>query len=76
MIEAVLKYFQENEVICKIIRDDRPSYGDFIAVFGYGKLTRAEIVEVIKKNNLLCMFFEATIRENERKGVNKEPIRS
>ena len=66
-MDEVLEYFKENEVICKKVEDDREDYGDFIAVFGYGKLTRVQIVEHIKKNNLLCMFFESAIRENEYK---------
>lgn len=66
-MEKVLNYFKENEVICKKVEDDREEYGDFIAIFGYGKLTRVEIVECIKNNNLLCMFFEGAIAENERK---------
>ena len=72
-LEDALAYFQRNEVKCEIVRDDRPQYGDFIAVFGYGKLTRCDIAKVIKSNNLLCMFFESAIREDEYKkkhGVN------
>ena len=65
MIDNVLEYFKKNEVICKIVEDNRIEYGDFIAVFGYGKLTRKEIVKEIKDNNLLCMFFEGAIRQNE-----------
>lgn len=66
-MDEVLEYFKENEVICKKVEDDREEYGDFIAIFGYGKLTRTQIVECAKKNNLLCMFFEGAIRENEWK---------
>lgn len=72
MINNTLEYFKKNEVICKKVEDNRPQYGDFIAVFGYGKLTRKEITKEIKDNNLLCMFFEGTIRQNEynkKKGV-------
>ena len=65
MIDNVLEYFKKNEVICKIVEDNRIEYGDFIAVFGYGKLTRKEIVKEIKNNNLLCMFFEGVIRQNK-----------
>ena len=64
MIEKVLKYFKSKNVRCKIIRDDRPEYGDFIAVFGYGELTREKIVEKIRENDLLVMFFESSIRED------------
>jgi len=66
-MDKALEYFQENGVICKKVEDDREDYGDFIAVFGYGKLTREQIVEHIKANNLSCMFFEGAIRENEWK---------
>lgn len=71
-MEEVLNYFKENEVICKKVEDDREDYGDFIAIFGYGKLTRAEIVDRIKNNNLSCMFFEGAIREDahKRKSLN------
>lgn len=67
MIDNVLEYFKENEVKCKKVEDNRyeNNSGDFIAIFGYGKLTRAEIVKEIKNNNLLCMFFEGTIRQDE-----------
>jgi hypothetical protein len=64
MINKVLEYFGTNEVICKKVEDNRPEYGDFIAIFGYGKLTRQEIAKEIKDNNLLCMFFEGTIRQD------------
>jgi len=63
MIDNVLEYFKKNEVICKKVENNRD--GDFIAIFGYGKLTRKEIVKEIKDNNLLCMFFEGTIRRDE-----------
>lgn len=63
-MENVLNYFKENEVKCKKVEDNRKDYGDFIAIFGYGKLTRKEIVKKIKDNNLLCMFFEGAIRED------------
>jgi hypothetical protein len=65
MINNVLEYFKKNEVKCKKVEDNRPEYGDFIAIFGYGKLTRNEIAKEIKDNNLLCMFFEGAIRQNE-----------
>lgn len=68
-MEGVLNYFKENEVKCKKVEDNRESYSDFISIFGCGKLTRKEIVKKIKDNNLLCMFFEASIREDE---YNKE----
>lgn len=64
-MEDVLEYFKKNEVICKKVEDNRKDYGDFIAIFGYGKLTRKDIVAKIKDNNLSCMFFEASIREDE-----------
>ena len=63
-MEKVLAYFKSKNVICKIVRDNRPEYGDFIAVFGYGELTRGQIVKKIAENNLLCMFFEQSIRED------------
>ena len=65
MIDNVLKYLKNNEVICKKVEDNRIEYGYFIAIFGYGKLTRKEIVKEIKDNNLLCMFFEGIIRQDE-----------
>lgn len=71
MIDNVLNYFKENGVKCKKVEDNREDYGDFIAIFGYGKLTRKEIVKEIKDNDLLCMFFEGTIREDEWNKRNK-----
>ena len=65
MIDKVLEYFKKNNVICKKVEDSRPEYGDFIAVFGYGNLTRKEIVKEIADNNLSVMFFESAIREDE-----------
>lgn len=67
MLDKALEYFQENGVICKKVEDDREDYGDFIVIFGYGNLTREQIAERIKADNLLCMFFEGAIGENERK---------
>ena len=64
MIEKTLEYFKSKNVRCKIVRDSSPEYGDFIAVFAYGELTREEIVEKIAENNLSCMFFESSIRED------------
>lgn len=66
-IEKILNYFKENQVICKKVKGYGKGCHDFIAIFGYGKLTREEIVECIRKNNLLCMFFEEAIRENNSK---------
>lgn len=71
MIEKVLEYFRSKKVRCKIIRDSRPDYGDFIAVFGYGELTREKITEKISENKLLCMFFETSIREDLYNRNNK-----
>lgn len=71
MIDKVLEYFIKNEVKCKKIEDNREEYGDFIAIFSYGKLTRKEIVKEIKDNDLLCMFFESAIREDEYNKKNK-----
>ena len=65
MIDKVLEYFKKNNVICKKVEDSRPKYEDFIAVFGYGNLTRKEIVKEIADNNLSVMFFESAIREDE-----------
>lgn len=67
MIDKVLEYFKRKNVICKKVEDSRPEYGDFIAVFGYGDITRKEIMEEIRKYDLSCMFFEGAIRENEYK---------
>jgi ABC-type Zn uptake system ZnuABC Zn-binding protein ZnuA len=64
MIDKVVKYFKKNNVKCKKVEDDR---GDFIAIFSYGNITRQEIVKEIKENNLSCMFFEGSIREDEYK---------
>lgn len=64
MIEQVLEYFKSKNVRCKIVRDNRPEYGDFIAIFSYGDMTREQIVNKIKENNLLVMFFESSIRED------------
>lgn len=60
-MDKVLKYFIENEVRCKKVEDER---GDFIAIFGYGRLTRQQIVDEIRDNDLSCMFFESSIRED------------
>ena len=65
MIDKVVKYSQENNVPCKKVEDDREDYGDFVAIFGYGGLTREDIVKQIADNNLSCMFFDSSIRENE-----------
>jgi len=73
-IDNVLKFFKENEVRCKKVEDNRKECGDFIAIFGYGKLTRKEIVQQIKDHDLLCMFFEDSIRQNEYK--NKQILTS
>lgn len=64
MIEKVLEYFKSKKVRCKIVRDDRPEYGDFIAIFAYGELTREQIVEKIRENDLSVMFFESSIKED------------
>lgn len=61
-MEEAIRYFKENGVRCKKIEDGNQP---FIAVFGYGRLTRKEIVRVIERNGLLCMFFEGAIREDE-----------
>jgi hypothetical protein len=74
MIDTVVKYLQENNVRCKKVEDDREDYGDFIAIFGYGNLTREDIVKQIADNNLSCIFFESSIREdeyNKRKKVSR-----
>lgn len=73
-IEKILEYLKGKNVRCKIVRDDRPDYGDFIAVFGYGKLSREEITEKIASNDLLCMFFESAIRKDiyDRNHKSKE----
>lgn len=66
-INQATEYFKSKNVICKIVYDNRPEYGDFIAVFGYGELSRSDIANVIENNNLACMFFEGAIRENANK---------
>ena len=74
MIDKVVKYLKENNVPCKKVEDDREDYGDFIAIFGYGDLTRNDIVKQIADNDLSCMFFEGSIREDEyskRKAPNR-----
>ena len=70
MIDKVLEYFKKNNVICKKVEDSRPEYGDFIAVFGYGNLTREEIVKEIADNKLSVMFFEGAIREDDYRKKN------
>ncbi len=72
MIDTVVKYLQENNVRCKKVEDDREDYGDFIAIFGYGDLTREDIVKQIADNNLSCIFFECSIREDEYNGGRKK----
>lgn len=49
MIDTVVRHLQENNVRCKKVEDDREDYGDFIAIFGYGDLTREDIVYVRKE---------------------------
>jgi len=63
-IEKVAEFFKSHEVKCKVVRDNRQDYGDFIAIFSYGELTREKIVNKIKENGLYCMFFEESIRED------------
>lgn len=63
-MEEVLKYFKDNKVVCKKVETEKEN---FIAIFGYGNLSRKEIVQKIKRNNLLCMFFEGAIREDEKR---------
>ncbi|MBE5973219.1 MAG: hypothetical protein E7251_01305 [Paenibacillaceae bacterium] len=67
MIDKVVEYFKAMNVRCKKVEDNRKDYGDFIAIFSYGNLAREEIVKVIAENNLSCMFFESSIREEEYK---------
>lgn len=67
MIDKTVEYFKQNNVKCKKVEDNREEYGDFIAIFSYGNLTRKQIAKEIKDNNLLCMFFESSIREEEYK---------
>jgi len=74
MIDTVVRHLQENNVRCKKVEDDREDYGDFVAIFGYGDLTREDIVKEIADNNLSCMFFEGSIREDKyskRKKVSR-----
>lgn len=67
MIDKVVEYFKSMNVRCKKVEDQREDYGDFIAIFSYGNLTREEIVIVIAENNLSCMFFESSIGKEEYK---------
>ena len=76
MIDTVVKYLKENNVPCKKVEDGRENYGDFIAIFGYGNLARQDIAKQIADNNLSCMFFEGSIRENEYKIQIKKPQRN
>lgn len=66
-INETVKYFKEHGVKCKKIEDDRPEYGDFIAIFSYGDLGEANIIKCIADNNLLCIQFKQSIYEDERK---------
>lgn len=66
-INETVKYFKEHGVKCKKIEDDRPEYGDFIAIFSYGDLGEANIMKCIADNNLLCIQFKQSIYEDERK---------
>lgn len=66
-LEKALAYFKAHGVRCKIVEDNREDYCDFIAVFGYGNLTRKQIVDVIREKDLSVMFFEKSIREDEYK---------
>lgn len=66
-INETVKYFKEHGVKCKKIEDDRPEYGDFIAIFSYGDLGEENIMKCIADNNLLCIQFKQAIYENERK---------
>jgi len=72
-IDKAINYFQENGVRCKRVEDDREEYGDTIAVFAYGNLTRKQIVDVIKEKDLTVMFFEKSIREDEYKKRRMTP---
>lgn len=65
-IDDVIKYFQNHNVECKKVKDNRPEYGDFIALFSYGDLGREEVFKIIKENNLLCIEMKSAIYKNEK----------
>jgi len=65
-IDNVVRHFKESGVKCRKIEDNRIGMSDFIAIFGLGSLTRKEIVEKIKENDLALMFFEGAIEQDER----------
>lgn len=66
-IDEAVDFFQKQGVRCKKVEDDRPDCRDFIAIFGFGNLSREEVVKVLEENGLLCIFFEKSIREERRK---------
>ena len=63
-MREVVDFFKENNVKCKISESETDDYQDSIVVFAYGDLTREQIVDKIKENNLCVMFFESSIRED------------
>ena len=65
-LDSVVGYFIANGVKCRRIEDNRIGMSDFIAIFGLGNLTRKEIVDKIKENDLALMFFEGAIEEEKR----------
>ena len=69
IIDKVICYFKRKEVRCKKCNDGEH---EFIAIFSYGNLSRAQIVKEIEENDLLCMFFEQSIREDEYKKKHPE----
>ncbi len=70
-IDEAVNYLKENGVKCKKVEDDRPEYGDFIAIFSYGELGEENIMKCISENNLLCIQFKSSIYKNERKKMVK-----
>ena len=66
-IDETVKYFKAHGVKCKKVEDDRPEYGDFIAIFSYGDLGEKEVMKCIADNNLLCIQFKQAIYKNERR---------
>lgn len=70
-IDETVKHLQAHGVKCKKVEDDRPEYGDFIAIFSYGDLGEGDIMKCIAENNLLCIQFKSSIYESERKKMVK-----
>lgn len=74
VLEETVEYFKSKGVICKKVEDNRPEYGDFIAVFGYGELSREQIMKPIRENDLSIMFFESAIADNQKKNRKEREV--